>query len=151
MKTLNLSCMLQAVEERRKAEDISAVLYPNDATEYGKELRLKQQYFFVSASMQARNVACNVAGISCQKHRRRCRQVQHVCLLVVACTLLFALQLVGWYLDDITLLWMTSGCQQTWSGQRGNAQHEDDGRPLLSPVHAQDVLARFQQYWIFIS
>jgi glucan phosphorylase len=40
------------VEEKRKAEDISAVLYPNDATEYGKELRLKQQYFFVSASIQ---------------------------------------------------------------------------------------------------
>ena len=45
---------VQAVEERRKAEDISAVLYPNDATEYGKELRLKQQFFFVSASLQAR-------------------------------------------------------------------------------------------------
>ena len=43
---------MQAVEERRKAEDISAVLYPNDATEYGKELRLKQQFFFVSASLQ---------------------------------------------------------------------------------------------------
>ncbi|KAK9916350.1 hypothetical protein WJX75_001605 [Coccomyxa subellipsoidea] len=42
----------KAVEERRKAEDISAVLYPNDATEYGKELRLKQQFFFVSASIQ---------------------------------------------------------------------------------------------------
>ena len=42
----------KAVEERRKAEDISAVLYPNDATEYGKELRLKQQIFFVSASIQ---------------------------------------------------------------------------------------------------
>ena len=41
---------VQAVEEKRKADDISAVLYPNDATEYGKELRLKQQYFFVSAS-----------------------------------------------------------------------------------------------------
>ena len=44
--------MSQAVEQRRKAEDISAVLYPNDATEYGKELRLKQQFFFVSASLQ---------------------------------------------------------------------------------------------------
>lgn len=43
---------LQAVEEKRKADDISAVLYPNDNTEYGKELRLKQQYFFVSASLQ---------------------------------------------------------------------------------------------------
>ena len=41
-----------AVLERRKADDISAVLYPNDATEYGKELRLKQQIFFVSASIQ---------------------------------------------------------------------------------------------------
>ena len=42
----------QAVAARRKADDISAVLYPNDATEYGKELRLKQQFFFVSASLQ---------------------------------------------------------------------------------------------------
>ena len=30
------------------------MLYPNDATDYGKELRLKQQYFFVSASIQVR-------------------------------------------------------------------------------------------------
>ncbi len=44
--------MRQAVDEKRTAEDISAVLYPNDATEYGKELRLKQQYFFVCASIQ---------------------------------------------------------------------------------------------------
>jgi len=49
--------MLQAVEQRRKAEDISAVLYPNDATEYGKELRLKQQFFFVSASIQVHSPA----------------------------------------------------------------------------------------------
>lgn len=41
-----------AVADRRKADDITAVLYPNDATEYGKELRLKQQFFFVSASLQ---------------------------------------------------------------------------------------------------
>ena len=44
--------LLQAVDEKRKAEDIRSVLYPNDATEYGKELRLKQQFFFVSASIQ---------------------------------------------------------------------------------------------------
>merc|ERR1719181_959928 len=42
----------EAVEQRRRAEDLSAVLYPNDATEGGKELRLRQQYFFVSASLQ---------------------------------------------------------------------------------------------------
>jgi glycogen phosphorylase len=41
-----------AVAARRRADDITAVLYPNDATEYGKELRLKQQFFFVSASLQ---------------------------------------------------------------------------------------------------
>lgn len=42
----------KAVASRRKADEIVAVLYPNDATEEGKELRLKQQYFFVSASLQ---------------------------------------------------------------------------------------------------
>ena len=35
-----------------KAEDLSRVLYPNDTERSGKELRLKQQYFFVSASLQ---------------------------------------------------------------------------------------------------
>jgi starch phosphorylase len=40
------------VAAKRRADDITAVLYPNDATEEGKELRLKQQFFFVSASLQ---------------------------------------------------------------------------------------------------
>lgn len=42
----------KAVEERNETESISKVLYPNDASVLGKELRLKQQYFFVSASIQ---------------------------------------------------------------------------------------------------
>jgi len=42
----------EAVEQRRRAEDLSAVLYPNDDKWEGKVLRLKQQYFFVSASLQ---------------------------------------------------------------------------------------------------
>lgn len=42
----------RAVEERVETETISKVLYPNDASASGRELRLKQQYFFVSASIQ---------------------------------------------------------------------------------------------------
>lgn len=41
-----------AVREKDNAEAISSVLYPNDDTEKGKKLRLKQQYFFSSASLQ---------------------------------------------------------------------------------------------------
>mmetsp|Transcript_9136 Transcript_9136/g.24625 ORF Transcript_9136/g.24625 Transcript_9136/m.24625 type:complete len:866 (-) Transcript_9136:323-2920(-) len=42
----------KAMLARERADAISAVLYPNDATPEGKELRLKQQYFFVTASLQ---------------------------------------------------------------------------------------------------
>ena len=42
-----------AFEETNLAEAISAVLYPNDDTKEGKKLRLKQQYFFSSASLQS--------------------------------------------------------------------------------------------------
>lgn len=42
----------RAVAEKMDAETISKVLYPNDNTPAGRELRLAQQYFFVSASLQ---------------------------------------------------------------------------------------------------
>lgn len=42
----------RAVEKEIDAENISRVLYPNDSGPSGKELRLKQQYFFCSASLQ---------------------------------------------------------------------------------------------------
>lgn len=41
----------RAVEKKVRSENISKVLYPNDVTPQGEELRLKQQYFFVSCSL----------------------------------------------------------------------------------------------------
>ena len=41
-----------AVQMQNEAENISMVLYPNDQSENGKELRLRQQYFLASASLQ---------------------------------------------------------------------------------------------------
>ncbi len=41
-----------SVAEKNQAEQITMVLYPNDASENGKELRLRQQYFLASASLQ---------------------------------------------------------------------------------------------------
>lgn len=42
-----------AILEREKVSDICRVLYPNDTTYQGKVLRVRQQYFFVSASLQS--------------------------------------------------------------------------------------------------
>jgi glycogen phosphorylase len=42
----------RAVMQKMESENISKVLYPNDEMPQGKELRLKQQYFFVSCSLQ---------------------------------------------------------------------------------------------------
>ena len=41
-----------AVEEKVSSENLSKVLYPNDGTDAGRRLRLKQQFFFVSCSLQ---------------------------------------------------------------------------------------------------
>lgn len=48
----NAGSYSDAVEAKNDAEHISMVLYPNDASENGKELRLKQQYFLASATLQ---------------------------------------------------------------------------------------------------
>jgi len=49
--TFNQQKYLEASKEKIFAEDISRVLYPNDDTNEGKKLRLKQQYFFSCASL----------------------------------------------------------------------------------------------------
>ena len=48
----NIGDYLGSVEQSVSSETISKVLYPNDGTDAGKILRLKQQHFFVSASIQ---------------------------------------------------------------------------------------------------
>ena len=48
----NKGSYAEAVEAKNEAEHITMVLYPNDASESGKELRLKQQYFLASASLK---------------------------------------------------------------------------------------------------
>lgn len=42
----------EAVSEKTHTENISRVLYPNDSSDAGRQLRLTQQYFFCSASLQ---------------------------------------------------------------------------------------------------
>ena len=53
MKLFSQGQYLHAAEERAMADAISQVLYPEDNHYEGKSLRLKQQYFFVSATMQS--------------------------------------------------------------------------------------------------
>ena len=52
LSDFNEGSYADAVESKNDAEHISMVLYPNDTSENGKELRLKQQYFLASASLQ---------------------------------------------------------------------------------------------------
>ncbi|WP_017547716.1 glycogen/starch/alpha-glucan phosphorylase [Salinicoccus carnicancri] len=51
-KTFDEGNYIDSVKAQNEAETISRILYPNDSTDEGKRLRLKQQYFFTSASLQ---------------------------------------------------------------------------------------------------
>lgn len=52
LEEFNAGSYTEAVEAKNDAEHITMVLYPNDASENGKELRLRQQYFLASASIK---------------------------------------------------------------------------------------------------
>ncbi|MBV9078810.1 MAG: glycogen/starch/alpha-glucan family phosphorylase, partial [Methylobacteriaceae bacterium] len=52
LESFNLGDYVGSMAERARVEAISRVLYPSDATAAGHELRLRQEYFFTSASLQ---------------------------------------------------------------------------------------------------
>jgi glycogen phosphorylase len=52
LEEFNRGDYVGALADQAKAESISRVLYPDDSTPIGQELRLKQEYFFTSASLQ---------------------------------------------------------------------------------------------------
>lgn len=52
LKDFSRGSYVEAVEDKMKAENLTKVLYPDDSIYEGRELRLRQQYFFVSCSVQ---------------------------------------------------------------------------------------------------
>jgi glycogen phosphorylase len=66
-EAFNQGDYIGSVREKMQSENISKILYPNDEAIQGKELRLEQQYFFVSASLQ------NLVNI----HVRQGRPLEH--------------------------------------------------------------------------
>jgi len=54
----NMGNYVDAVRHKTESENLSKVLYPNDQTAVGQELRLKQEYFFVCASLQDILIRC---------------------------------------------------------------------------------------------
>ncbi len=90
----------KAVEQQNLARTICEVLYPNDNHYAGKELRLKQQYFFVSASVQ-RAVAKYMETHEdvCRLHEKVCFQMNDTHPTVAVAELMRIL------LDDYYLTW----------------------------------------------
>ncbi len=68
LEHFNKGNFFESIADRQHAEQITQVLYPNDNTPEGKELRLKQQYFFVSATIQD----------LLRRFRRRARPIQEL-------------------------------------------------------------------------
>ncbi|TVS07019.1 MAG: glycogen/starch/alpha-glucan phosphorylase [Cyanobium sp. PLM2.Bin73] len=63
----NIGDYYGAVEEKVGSETLSKVLYPNDGTDEGRRLRLKQQHFFVSCSLQDMLRSLEARGIPVQE------------------------------------------------------------------------------------
>ena len=86
----------QAILSKQRAETLSSVLYPDDRTYEGKELRLKQQHFFVSATIQVHapgepgsTTACRLSAGTCTHVWRQTRN-RAVAPTLVLCWLVCA-------------------------------------------------------------
>ncbi len=62
-QAFNVGDYYGAVDEKVYSENLTKVLYPNDEPVQGKQLRLEQQYFFVSCSLQDMLRICSIGGL----------------------------------------------------------------------------------------
>lgn len=70
-QAFNTGDYYQAVEDKVVSETVTKVLYPNDEPEIGKRLRLGQQYFFVSCSLQDMLRLLDLAGVPVEHFAQR--------------------------------------------------------------------------------
>ncbi|MXS86503.1 glycogen/starch/alpha-glucan phosphorylase [Nitrosomonas sp. HPC101] len=70
-QAFNTGDYYQAVEDKMISETVTKVLYPNDEPEIGKQLRLSQQYFFVSCSLQDMLHLLDLAGVPVENFAQR--------------------------------------------------------------------------------
>ncbi|MGB7932014.1 MAG: glycogen/starch/alpha-glucan phosphorylase [Gammaproteobacteria bacterium] len=66
-QAFNTGDYYQAVADKLQSETVTKVLYPNDEPEAGKRLRLGQQYFFVSCSLQDMLRILEIAGVTVER------------------------------------------------------------------------------------
>ncbi|MGC1955720.1 MAG: glycogen/starch/alpha-glucan phosphorylase [Gammaproteobacteria bacterium] len=70
-QAFNIGDYYRAVEQKMGSETVTKVLYPNDEPEIGKRLRLGQQYFFVSCSLQDMLHLLDLAGVPVEHFAQR--------------------------------------------------------------------------------
>jgi starch phosphorylase len=70
-QAFNTGDYYQAVDEKLVSETVTKVLYPNDEPEAGKRLRLAQQHFFVSCSLQDMLHLLDLAGVPTERFAER--------------------------------------------------------------------------------
>ena len=70
-QAFNVGDYYKAVDEKLVSETVTKVLYPNDEPEIGKRLRLGQQYFFVSCSLQDMLRMLDLAGVPVENFAQR--------------------------------------------------------------------------------